>query len=205
MLNPTATELSRNTIPEQIEFLKQSFPFMRNFHVTAASTDGQFAEDVKMDYYGGIDVTAKDLNGHREYNFQLKVRKPEHGEDLVFIARKITDADIKNNPNIGFTWGGEKYSFCTDYIYIYCAKVGGRNYTVWATDLMDLERDTNGADNKYISCVQPQKYNNSIGKKFPSGDFYVFINAAKMMEFKYNRLLAENWDYYNEYTYQQEQ
>ncbi len=204
MLNPKATALSRNTIPEQMEFLKQSFPFMRNFHLTDASTDGKFAEDVKMDYHGGIDVYAKDMNGYREYNIQLKVRMPEHGEDLVFIARKVHDADIRRNPKIGFTWHGEKYSFCTDYIDIYCEKVGGKFYTVRATDLMALERDTQGEDNKYIRSVQPQKYYDSFGNKFSSGDYYVFINAAKMMQFKKNLLYAENWDYYQD-VYQNEQ
>ena len=204
MLNPEATALSRNTIPEQMEYLKQSFPFLRNFHLTDASTDGKYAADVKMDYYGGIDVSAKDMNGYREYNFQLKVRMPEHGEDLVFIARKVHDADIRRNPNIGFTWHGEKYSFCTDYIDIYCEKVGGKNYTVRATDLMALERDTQGADNKYIVSVQPQKYINSEGEKFLSGDYLVYINAAKMMKFKQNLLYAENWDYYQD-VYQNEQ
>ena len=198
MLNPEAAELSRNILPEQIEFLKQSFPFMRNFHVTSASTDEKDAEDVKMDYYGGIDVYAKDLNGHHEYNFQLKVRMPEHNEDLVFIARHVTDEDIRRNPNIGFTFGGQKYSFCTDYIDIYCELVGGKFYTVRATDLMALERDTQGTDNKYICSVQPQKFYDSEGNKFLSGDFLVFINAAKMMKFKHNLFLTENWDYYSE-------
>ena len=90
MLNPEATALSRNTIPEQMEYLKQSFPFLRNFHLTDASTDGKYAADVKMDYYGGIDVSAKDMNGYREYNFQLKVRMPEHGEDLYSSRAKFT-------------------------------------------------------------------------------------------------------------------
>lgn len=204
MLNEEATKLSRDAIPEQMEYLRQSFPYLRNFYLTSASTDGKLAEDVKMDYYGGVDLSAKDMNGHREYNFQLKVRKPDHNNDLVFIARRVTDEDIKKNPNIGFTFHGEKYSFCTDYIDIYCEKVGNKNYTVRATDLMALERDTEGEDNKYISNVQPQKYYDSSGNKFFSGDYYVFINAAKMMQFKQILLYTENWDYYED-VYQNEQ
>ena len=69
---------------------------------------------------------------------------------------------------------------------------------------MALERDTQGADNKYIVSVQPQKYINSEGEKFLSGDYLVYINAAKMMKFKQNLLYAENWDYYQD-VYQNEQ
>ena len=63
MLNKEATELSRKTIPEQMKYLKHSFPFLRKLHLTDASEDGKYAVDVKMDYFGGIDAYGKDLTG----------------------------------------------------------------------------------------------------------------------------------------------
>ena len=51
MLNKEATELSRKTIPEQMNYLKHSFPFLRKLHLTDASEDGKYAVDVKMDYF----------------------------------------------------------------------------------------------------------------------------------------------------------
>lgn len=197
MLNPEATELSRNTIPEQMEYLKQSFPFLRKLHLTEASEDGKKAVDVKMDYFGGIDAYGKDLNGGN-YNFQLKVRKPEH-TDLIFPVRKIKDADIRRNPNIGFSWKGERYTFLTGVTDIYGIKVGGKNYTVRATDLMAMENPMDGSDCPYITAIYPQQRIARSGNKFETGDYYAFIPVKKMMDFKYDLFLTENWDYYNEY------
>ena len=202
MLNPEATELSRNTIPEQMEYLRQSFPFLRKLHLTDASEDGKFAVDVKMDYFGGIDAYGKDLAGGN-YDFQLKARKPEH-TDLIFPVRKIRDADIRRNPNIGFNWRGEKYTFLTDGIDIYVEKVGGRNITIRATDLMAMENPVDGEDCPYIIAIYPQERYASDGSKFQTGDYYAFIPVDRMMEFKYNLFLNENWDYYGE-SVQEEQ
>lgn len=196
MLNPEATALSRSTIPEQMEYLQQSFPFLRKLHLTDASEDGKFALDVKMDYFGGIDAYGKDLCGGN-YNFQLKARKPEH-TDLIFPVRKIKDADIRRNPNIGFNWRGEKYTFLTDNIDIFIEKVGGRNYTIRATDLMAMEQPFDGEDCPYISAVYPQERFASDGHQFMTGDYYAFITPDKMMDFKYNLFLNENFDYYTE-------
>ena len=196
MLNPEATALSRNTIPEQMDYLKQSLPFMRKLHLTDASEDGKYAVDVKMDYLGGIDVYGKDLVGG-DYNFQLKARKPEH-TDLIFSVRKIKDADIRRNPNIGFNWHGEKYTFLTDNIDVFIEKVAGKNYTVWARDLMAMEQPFDGEDCPYIKAIYPQERFATDGHQFTTGDYYAFITPDKMMEFKYNLFLNENWDYYNE-------
>ena len=196
MLNPEATALSRNTIPEQMDYLKQSLPFMRKLHLTDASEDGKYAVDVKMDYLGGIDVYGKDLVGG-DYNFQLKARKPEH-TDLIFSVRKIKDADIRRNPNIGFNWHGEKYTFLTDNIDVFIEKVAGKNYTVWARDLMAMEQPFDGEDCPYIKAIYPQARFATDGHQFTTGDYYAFITPDKMMEFKYNLFLNENWDYYNE-------
>ena len=204
MLNPEATELSRNTIPEQMEYLKQSFPFMRKLHLTEASEDGKYAADVKMDYFGGIDAYGKDLAGG-DYNFQLKARKPGN-KDLIFPVRKIKDADIRRNPNIGFNWRGSKYTFLTDNIDIYVEKVGGKNYTIRATDLMAMENGRDGEDCPYISAIYPQERYRADGSKFDTGDDYAFIPVDRMMEFKFDLFLNENWEYYkDEYSYQQEQ
>ncbi len=194
MLNPKATELSRNTIPEQLEYLKQSFPFLRKLHLTDASEDGKFAVDVRMDYFGGIDAYGKDLVGGN-YNFQLKARMPEH-TDLIFPVRKITDADIRRNPNIGFNWRGEKYTFLTDGIDIYVEKVAGKNYTVRATDLMAMERPDDGEDCPCISAIYPQERYATDGTKFQTGDYYAFIPVEKMMKFKEDLFCTENSDYY---------
>ena len=196
MLNPEATTLSRKTIPEQMNYLKQSLPFMRKLHLTDASEDGKYAVDVKMDYFGGIDVYGKDLVGG-DYNFQLKARKPEH-TDLIFSVRKIKDADIRRNPNIGFNWHGEKYTFLTDNIDVFIEKVAGKNYTVWARDLMAMEQPFDGEDCPYIKAIYPQERYATDGHQFTTGDYYAFITPDKMMEFKYNLFLNENWDYYNE-------
>ena len=196
MLNPEATELSRNTIPEQMEYLKQSFPYLRKLHLTDASEDGKYAVDVKMDYFCGIDAYGKDLAGGN-YNFQLKARKPEH-TDLIFPVRMIKDADIRRNPNIGFNWHGNKYTFLTDNIDIYIEKVAGRNYTIRATDLMAMENPMDGEDCPYVTAIHPQERYKTEKTKFETGDYYAFIPVHRMMEFKYNLFLTENWDYYNE-------
>lgn len=202
MLNEEATKLSRETIPEQMAYLKQSFPFLRKLHLTDASEDGKYAVDVKMDYFGGIDAYGKDLAGGN-YDFQLKARMPGHN-DLIFPVRKIKDADIRRNPNIGFNWHGEKYTFLTEGIDIYVEKVGGKNYTIRATDLMAMEKPYDGEDCPYIKAIYPQERYASDGSKFQTGDFYAFISVDAMMKLKENLFLTENWDYY-ENVYQNEQ
>ena len=204
MLNEKATALSRSTIPEQIEYLRQGLPFMRKIHETDASEDGKFAVDVKMDYYGQIDAYGKDLEGGN-YDFQLKARE-EKNKDLIFTVRKITDTDIRRNPNIGFWWQGEKYTFLIGRINIFCEKVDGKNYIIRATDLMAMEQDRDGEDCPYISAIYPQERYKRDGSKFPTDDFYAFISPENMMQFKEDLFMQENRDYYEEkYGNQNEQ
>jgi hypothetical protein len=203
MLNEKAAELSRNALPLQKENLKKAYPFFRVINVTDSSYDGQNAICVKMDYYNGIDAYALDLEG-RKYNIQFKVREPGHN-DLVFIVRKVTDSDMIRNPNFGFTFGGNKYSFILNDIDIFCEMVNGKIYNVRATDLMSLEYDTKGRDNPFIKNVCPQEYFDSKGQKFHSGNYYAFISVEGIMELKELLMKAENREHYYVNTYQQEQ
>lgn len=199
MLNPEAAELSRKALPLQLENLKKSYPFFRAIYVTDSSYDGQNAVCVKMDYYNKIDAIGIDLEG-RSHNIQLKAREPGNN-DLVFIVRHVTDADMVRNPHLGFTFNGEKYSFVLNNIDIFCEMVNGTIYNVLASDLMALEYDTGGENNPFIKNVCCQEYINSTGNKFRSGNFYAFISPDKIIELKERLLKAENRDYY-EHTYQ---
>lgn len=198
MLNEEATALSHSVLPQQLDNLRQCFPFMRKLHLTDASNDAKMAEDVKMDYYGGIDVYGKDLEGGN-YNFQLKVRKPEH-KDLIFLARKITDADVMKNPNIGFMWNGEKYTFLTGSIDIFSEYVGGNFYNIRSTDLMAMEQSYSSGNCPYINAIYPQERIKADGSKFKTGDYYVFISTETMMKFREELFMKENEDYYYEKT-----
>ena len=199
MLNPEAAELSRKALPLQLENLKKSYPFFRAIYVTDSSYDGQNAVCVKMDYYNKIDAIGIDLEG-RAHNIQLKAREPRNN-DLVFIVRHVTDADMVRNPHLGFTFNGEKYSFVLNNIDIFCEMIHGIIYNVLASDLMALEFDTGGENNPFIKNVCCQEYINSTGNKFRSGNFYAFISTDKIIELKERLLKAENRDYY-EHTYQ---
>ena len=199
MLNPEAAELSRKALPLQLENLKKAYPFFRLIHVTDSSYDGQNAVCVKMDYYNKIDAIGIDLEG-RAHNIQLKAREPGNN-DLVFIVRHVTDADMVRNPHLGFTFNAEKYSFVLNNIDIFCEMVNGTIYNVLASDLMALEYDTGGENNPFIKNVCCQEYINSTGNKFRSGNFYAFISPDKIIELKERLLKAENRDYY-EHTYQ---
>ncbi len=202
MLNEKATELSRKAIPAQLEYLKQSYPFLRMIHETDSSYNGKTAVCAKMDYYNCVDCYAVDLEG-RFYTIQLKSRESGNN-DLIYIARKVTDEDMIKNPHFGFTFKGKKYSFILNSIDIFCEMINGKVYNVRATDLMSLEFDTGGEDNPFIKNVCIQEYFNSEGNKFRSGNYYVFISIEKMMEVKERLMKAENWDYY-EHTYKQEE
>lgn len=198
MLNEEATALSHSVIPAQLDNIKQSFPFMRKLHLTDASNDSKMAVDVKMDYYGGIDVYGKDLEGGN-YNIQFKARKPEH-EDLIFTARKITDSDVMRNPNIGFMWNGEKYTFLTGSVDIISEYVGGNFYNIRSTDLMAMEQSYDSVNCPYINAIYPQERYKADGSKFWTGDYHVFISPVTMMKFKEKLFLNENADYYYEKT-----
>ena len=202
MLNEKAAELSRNALPLQLENLKKSYPFFRAIYVTDSSYDGQNAKCVKMDYYNGIDAIAIDLEG-RSHNIQLKVREEGHN-DLVFIVRKVTDSDMIRNPNFGFTFGGNKYSFILNDIDIFCEMINGIIYNVRATDLMSLEYDTKGKDNPYITNVCPQEYYDSKGQRFHSGNYYAFISTDMIMELKERLQIAENKDHYGNQNYEEQ-
>ena len=202
MLNEKAAELSRNALPLQLENLKKAYPFFRVIHVTDSSYDGQNAICVKMDYYNKIDAIGIDLEG-RSHNIQLKVREEGHN-DLVFIVRKVTDSDMIRNPNFGFTFGGNKYSFILNDIDIFCEMVNGKIYNVRATDLMSLEYDTEGRDNPFIKNVCPQEYFDSKGNKFHSGNYYAFISTDMIMELKERLQIAENKDHYGNQNYEEQ-
>ena len=202
MLNEKAAELSRNALPLQLENLKKSYPFFRAIYVTDSSYDGQNAVCVKMDYYNKIDAIGIDLEG-RSHNIQLKVREEGHN-DLVFIVRKVTDSDMIRNPNFGFTFGGNKYSFILNDIDIFCEMINGIIYNVRATDLMSLEYDTKGKDNPYITNVCPQEYYDSKGQKFHSGNYYAFISTDMIMELKERLQIAENKDHYGNQNYEEQ-
>ena len=202
MLNPEAAELSHKALPLQLENLKKSYPFFRAIYVTDSSYDGQNAVCVKMDYYNKIDAIGIDLEG-RSHNIQLKVREEGHN-DLVFIVRKVTDSDMIRNPNFGFTFGGNKYSFILNDIDIFCEMINGIIYNVRATDLMSLEYDTKGKDNPYITNVCPQEYYDSKGQKFHSGNYYAFISTDMIMELKERLQIAENKDHYGNQNYEEQ-
>lgn len=202
MLNEKAAELSRNALPLQLENLKEAYPFFRAIYVTDSSYDGQNAKCVKMDYYNKIDAIGIDLEG-RSHNIQLKVREEGHN-DLVFIVRKVTDSDMIRNPNFGFTFGGNKYSFILNDIDIFCEMINGIIYNVRATDLMSLEYDTKGKDNPYITNVCPQEYYDSKGQKFHSGNYYAFISTDMIMELKERLQIAENKDHYGNQNYEEQ-
>ena len=202
MLNEKAAKLSRNALPLQLENLKKAYPFFRAIYVTDSSYDGQNAICVKMDYYNKIDAIGIDLEG-RSHNIQLKVREEGHN-DLVFIVRKVTDSDMIRNPNFGFTFGGNKYSFILNDIDIFCEMINGIIYNVRATDLMSLEYDTKGKDNPYITNVCPQEYYDSKGQKFHSGNYYAFISTDMIMELKERLQIAENKDHYGNQNYEEQ-
>ncbi len=203
MLNERAAEMSRQALPIQLDYLHKSYPFFRALNVTDSSYTGEDAVCAKMDYFNGIDCYAHDLEG-RNYNVQLKVRQ-QANDDLIFIARKITDADMIRNPHIGFTFNGCKYTFILKNIDLFCEMINGKIYNVRATDLMALEYDTAGNNNPFITDVRPQEYYDASGEKFFSGNYYVFISVDKMMEIKQRLLMAENRDYYNEHQDCQDQ
>lgn len=194
MLNPEATSLSRNALPAQLENLEKAYPFFRAIHVTDSSYDGKTARCAKMDYYNFIDAVALDLEG-KAVNIQFKARELGNN-DLVFLCRKVTDADMVRNPNFGFTFGGHKYSFILGCIDIFCEMINGKIYNMRATDLMALEYDSEGEDNPYITGVRPQKYYDSNGEEFLSGNYYAFISIENAMQLKHALLMAENRDYY---------
>ena len=202
MLNEKAAELSRNALPLQLENLKKAYPFFRAIYVTDSSYDGQNAKCVKMDYYNGIDAIGIDLEG-RSHNIQFKVREKGHN-DLVFVVRKVTDSDMIHNPNFGFTFGGNKYSFILNDIDIFCEMVNGKIYNVQATDLMCLEYNTKGKNNPYITNVCPQEYYDSKGQKFHSGNYYAFISTDMIMELKERLQIAENKDHYGNQNYEEQ-
>ena len=202
MLNEKAAKLSRNALPLQLENLKKAYPFFRAIYVTDSSYDGQNAICVKMDYYNKIDAIGIDLEG-RSHNIQLKVREEGHN-DLVFIVRKVTDSDMVHNPNFGFTFGGNKYSFILNDIDIFCEMINGIIYNVRATDLMSLEYDTKGKDNPYITNVCPQEYYDSKGQKFHSGNYSAFIPTDMIMELKERLQIAENKDHYGNQNYEEQ-
>ena len=109
-----------------------------------------------------------------------------------------------HNPNFGFTFGGNKYSFILNDIDIFCEMINGIIYNVRATDLMSLEYDTKGKDNPYITNVCPQEYYDSKGQKFHSGNYYAFISTDMIMELKERLQIAENKDHYGNQNYEEQ-
>jgi hypothetical protein len=179
-----ALNLSEQFLPEQIAYVKNCFQYIRQI-IRIDSED-----NMKADYFYGIDAVGIDTNGN-SHTIQFKARQKDHN-DIVLLATGISGYAVDNN-DIGFQYKGSKYVFLIQ-ADIYCERLGnGRIVNFLGSDIMALEY---GHVCDYVTGIQPKYIYADDNTSFKTDNYYVFVDVDKFMSVKNKICEMENRDYY---------
>jgi hypothetical protein len=186
MYDNDANQLSKECLTEQISYIKQCFPFIRQ--ITIVDSDG---DNMRTDYLCGVDAFAIDDNANT-YKIQFKARKPDNN-DIVLTATALTGVAANENERLGFLYNGKKYTFLVNSD-IYCEKLGdGRIINFRGSDVRSLEA---GNISKRITGLYPKKIFTDDHQPVAINEYYVFIPVESFMECKKIIGELENRQYY---------
>ena len=176
MMNPLAVMMSENSLADQINFLTEHYHYITSVIPSDAHTD------MRADYLENVDAVARGYDG-KNYNVQFKIRE-KGNNDFILIAKKLTGKSVRNN-SIGFTWHNVKYTFNLKSADIYVETLGnGETYILTREEINSLERCPKLGLAGAITGIQPKIVYADDGSEILTGDYYVFINAAKIKALK---------------------
>lgn len=185
MYNSEANAYSNHCLNEQITFLIQSQPNLRQ----VLSIDS--VSNMKADYLYAVDAIAVDASGNSK-KIQFKCRK-EGNRDLILPAKKLTGKAALDG-NIGFLYNGVKYTFVPT-VDLYVERIEGKDYCFTADQLhaievlhaKDLQNFLGGVQQKYVYADN--------GNKFPTGDYYAFLKPNEMLKLQVELFKTANPNY----------
>lgn len=182
MMNPLAVMMSENSLSDQMNFLIKHYPYITSVLPSDPHTD------IRADYLENVDAVARGYDG-RNYNVQFKIREKDNN-DFILIAKKLTGKSVMNS-NIGFKYKGNKYTFDLRFADIYVETLGnGETYILRREEINSLECLPSLGLADAITGIQPKSVYDDKGNKFPTGDFYVFIDGKQINSLKRNILEA---------------
>lgn len=171
MYNQSALELSKKNISNQISFLLEAYPYIREVKEIDS------VKNMKTDYKYGIDAIGIGADG-TTYTVQFKTRKT--GTDIVLPAEKVTGV-ATDNGDIGFFYRDSKYIF-TPKADIYVVSIGDKHYTFSKEELHSAEIVGKHCLESGLSSIQPKKITKDDGNFFENGEYYAFISPQNLLK-----------------------
>lgn len=176
MMNPFAVAMSEDILQQQKNILLERLSYISSI------SDAPF----KADYMRNVDAVAHGHDG-KNYNVQFKHREEGHN-DFFLIADKLTGRAIKDKP-IGFTYGGNRYTFNLGDADIFIETLGnGSTHILTREEINSLEFDSSLNLSSAIKGIQPKYVEKDDGSSFFTGHYYVFIDSYKLPQLKNNIL-----------------
>lgn len=180
--NQSALEFSLAHLPEQIQAIYDTLPYIVDINVTKASSGDQNAVDLFADYIKGIDGHAYDMNG-KDYSVSLKSRlESAWPQDLRLEAIKLTDDASRKNDKAGFMYKGVRYAF-ESFGDINVQWINGRNYVFLGSELQGLSLYFGSNDNELVKQIEEKKSKDRNGNEFFSGRYYVFLDKERFCDY----------------------
>ena len=183
MYNNEALSLSSQNITKQVEFLKNTRPYLKQ--ITIVNSE----ENMKCDYLFGIDAYSIDSSG-KNFTIQFKTRKAGN-KDLILPATKLSGEAALKNDSIGFWYFGTKYTFLTTAdIYVETVDEGTFSFTRQDVDSIEFWYKHNLE--KILTGIQRKKIYDDKGNQHCTNDYFAFIKPCDLME-----MLARCYNAYN--------
>lgn len=180
--NQSALEFSLAHLPEQIQAIYDTLPYIVDINVTKASSGDQNAVDLFADYIKGIDGHAYDMNG-KDYSVSFKSRlESAWPQDLRLEAIKLTDDASRKNDKAGFMYKGVRYAF-ESFGDINVQWINGRNYVFLGSELQGLSLYFGSNDNELVKQIEEKKSKDRNGNEFFSGRYYVFLDKERFCDY----------------------
>lgn len=192
--NQSALVFANAHLEEQKQAIMDTMPYINHIYLTDASTGDKQACDLFADYIIGIDGWATDYYANTyTISFKCRMSSADYTVDLRLEAIKLTDEASRKNNKAGFMFQGERYAF-DGFCNINCQTIDGKHYVFLDTELMALQLYFGSDDNNLIKNIKPKMSTDNTGKKFHSGKYYVFVDAARFRNFM--KWLADQRAYY---------
>lgn len=182
MLDTQSTNYSQQYLQEQIDFLMETRPYIREVHTTASS-------NLNADYFQAKDATASGIT--KDYRIQFKNRLEGHN-DFVVKALKQSGSDALDLCN-GFFFNGNKYSFnlLSD---IYVERMGdGHILSISREELEAIQNKHPDLLSACISAVVQSKKKDSNGNYFTIPEYDVYITPQGLANIQLQLLLDQNY------------
>lgn len=185
MYNHEANNLSKKTLDEQLQFLLNSRPNIRQVQMIDS------VANMKADYLYAVDAIGIDASGNT-VKVQFKCRQ-KGNTDLILPVKKLTGFAAENG-DIGFWYKKEKYAFFPT-ANLYVEKIDGKNYSFSADELHGIEAIHADDLQDNLVGIQPKYVVKDDGTKFPSSDFFAFIRPDAMLRYQVELFKRANPNY----------